>query len=99
MALSFHVLSISGNNIVVDNIKDTSPWPEFQSSFLEEKVLFKIRDQVHHHVLQLLQLQVNCWHVITLVIWGLTLCHPGLKLTPIEKRLSILDDNVLSFLL
>lgn len=36
-ALSFHVLSISGNNIVVDNIKDTKPVARFHSSYLGEK--------------------------------------------------------------
>jgi hypothetical protein len=36
-ALSFHVLSISGNNIVVDSIKDTKPVARFQATYLSSK--------------------------------------------------------------
>jgi len=101
-ALSFHVLSISGNNIVVDNIKDTKPVARFQSSFLGEKdyCLRKYGDQVciimyytssYNYKSELLA----CYNASNL---GLNFVSPIGTRSGYSNRksacLSILDDNV-----
>ena len=70
---SFHVLSISGNNIVVDNIKDTKPVARFHSYLGEKDYGFrKYGNQVYiiMYYTSAIIIKANCWYAMMQAIWS-----------------------------